>query len=81
MAFYVGSFKNFIALFTSVDTGKPTDIRKYLSTLISLAFSIISNYSVAMKKSGFSLVIVLVKLFSRTIEKISDDDDDPRNRE
>lgn len=75
----MNSFKNFIALFTSVDTGSATDIRKFLSTLIGLAFSIISNHSVSMKKSGFSLVIVLVKLFSRTIEKVGDDDDDPSN--
>jgi hypothetical protein len=33
-----------------------------------------------MKKAGFSLTVVLVKLFSRTIEKIGDDDDDPSNQ-
>ena len=55
------------------------DIRKYLSTLIGIAFTIISNDSVTLKKVGFSLIIVLVKLFSRTIEKIQDDDEDETN--
>jgi hypothetical protein len=65
-----------VRIYTSILTVPIGDIRKYLSTLISLAFTVISSDSVNMKKVGFSLIIVLVKLFRRTIEKISDDDED-----
>lgn len=51
-----------------------------MTTLIGLAFTIISQDSVKLKKAGFSLIVVLVKLFSQTIEKIGDDDDNPSNK-
>ena len=56
------------------------DLRKYLGQLISLAFTIISDDSQMLKKAGFSLIIVLVKLFRQCIEKIGDDDEDPDNQ-
>lgn len=40
----------------------------------------ISDESNSLKKAGFSLIIVLVKLFRYSIEKISDDDEDPDNQ-
>jgi hypothetical protein len=52
------------------------DLRKNLGSLVSLGFSIISNDSQLLKKAGFSLIIVIVKLFKRLIEKIGDEEDE-----
>jgi hypothetical protein len=32
-----------------------------------------------MKKTGLSLIIVIIKLFSKSIERIGDDDEDSNN--
>jgi hypothetical protein len=76
--FAVKVFKTYVQLNGTVDTGSSpsTDLRKYLSSLISLAFSIISDDSQLLKKAGFSLIIVIVKLFKRSIEKIRDEEED-----
>ena len=55
------------------------DLKKYLGQLISLGFSIISDESLMLKRVGFSIIIILVKLFKYCIERIGDDDDDPAN--
>jgi hypothetical protein len=52
------------------------DLRKHLGVLIQLSFSIISSDSVLLKKAGFSLLIVIIKLFKQCIEKIRDEDDE-----
>jgi hypothetical protein len=52
------------------------DLRKNLGSLVSLGFSIISNDSQLLKKAGFSLIIVIVKLFKKLIEKIGDEEDE-----
>jgi hypothetical protein len=52
------------------------DLRKYLGQLISLSFTIISDDSQLIKKAGFSLINVIVKLFSKSIEKIGDEEED-----
>lgn len=44
--------------------------------MVSLAFSIISDDSQKVKKGGFSLIITIVKLFKRTIERIRDEEED-----
>jgi|LauGreDrversion4_2_1035121.scaffolds.fasta_scaffold64425_2 hypothetical protein len=51
-------------------------MRKNLSGLISLAFSIISEDSQLLKKAGFSLIIVIVKQFRKSIEKIRDEEEE-----
>jgi hypothetical protein len=43
---------------------------------VSLSFTIISDDSKLLKKSGFSLINILVKLFSKTIEKIRDEEEE-----
>jgi hypothetical protein len=52
------------------------DLRKYLGQLVSLSFTIISDDSQLLKKAGFSLINVIVKLFKTSIEKIGDEEDD-----
>jgi hypothetical protein len=52
------------------------DLRKYLGQLISLSFTIISDDSQLLKKAGFSLINVIVKFFSKSIEKIGDEEED-----
>ena len=44
--------------------------------MVSLACSIISDDSQKVKKGGFSLIITIVKLFKRTIERIRDEEED-----
>jgi hypothetical protein len=51
-------------------------LKKYLGQLISLSFSIISDDSQLLKRAGFSLINVIVKLFSKSIEKIGDEDEE-----
>ena len=70
------TFKNYCELFCTVDTQNRTDIKSHASTLISLAFATLSQDSTNLKKVGFSLIICLVDLFSQSIEKIRDDEDE-----
>lgn len=68
-------FKNFIKNYTSLDTGKENDIRGFLSQLIGLSFNVISSDCQKLKKTGFSLIITLVKRFKRCVESIGDDEE------
>lgn len=52
------------------------ELRKNLSSLISLAFTIISDESQLLKKGGFSLIIQIVKMYSQAIEKMRDEEED-----
>lgn len=61
--FMVKVFKNFIKNYSSLDTGKDNDIRGFLSQLINLSFNVISSDCHKLKKTGFSLIITLVKRF------------------
>ncbi len=86
--FIVKVFKSFVQNYASVDNSEnqcmivttnliyTDDLRKYLGQLISLSFTIISDDSQLLKKAGFSLINVIVKLFSKSIEKIGDEEDE-----
>jgi hypothetical protein len=62
-ALIVESFTSFINNYTCTDSASNTDISKYISKLINLAFNVVNSENIKLKKTGFSLIIELVKKF------------------